>query len=238
MIFLKIMRPVDLRGKRLSIVYMSPSDGTAQSNSPRKSGAQSGVKKQATTWLTPEQIERVQDACLTNAFPTYLQSRNETIVTVLADTGLRVSELVALDWDHVDLDAEPAEIFLPGGIQKGTKRDAYLDIDDETARQLRRYRNDAWKTTDAVFPSRQSDRMSKTSVRRLVKKAAQEADVRPFIAGHRKGDPSEVSPHTFRHSIAFRMIRRENKRLEDVMLRLRHSSIQTTDQIYGHLRRR
>lgn len=80
--------------------------------------------------------------------------------------------------------------------------------------------------------------MSKTSVRRMVKKAAEVADVRPYVAGAGRGDSSDVPPHTFRHSIAFRMIRRENKRLEEVMLRLRHSSIQTTDQIYGHLRRR
>ena len=206
----------------------------AQSDSTRKSGAH----KQAATWLTPEQIEDVRDACLTDAFPAYLQGRNETIITLLADTGLRVSELVALDWDHVDLDTDWPELYLPGGIQKGTKRDAYLDLEDETARQLRRYRNGAWKTTDAVFPSRQSDRMSKTSVRRMVKKAAEVAGVRPYVASAGRGDPSEVSPHTFRHSIAFRMIRREDKRLEDVMLRLRHSSIQTTDQIYGHLRRR
>lgn len=71
----------------------------------------------------------------------------------------------------------------------------------------------------------------------MVKKAAEVADVRPYVAGTGRGDPSDVSPHTFRNSIAFRMIRREDKRLEDVMLRLRHSSIQTTDQIYGHLQR-
>ncbi len=35
---------------------------------------------------------------------------------------------------------------------------------------------------------------------------------------------------------AFRLIRREDKRLKDVLLRLRHSSLQTIDQIYGHLR--
>ncbi len=36
------------------------------------------------------------------------------------------------------------------------------------------------------------------------------------------------------------MIRRENKRLEDVMLRLRlrHANLQTTDEVYGHFRRR
>ena len=44
----------------------------------------------------------------------------------------------------------------------------------------------------------------------------------PYVAGAGRSDPSDVSPHTFRHSIAFRMIRREDKRLEDVMLRLRH----------------
>lgn len=68
-----------------------------------------------------------------------------------------------------------------------------------------------------------------------MKKAAQEANVRPYVAGEGKGEPEDVSSHTFRHSIAFRMICREDKRLEDVMLRLHHSSIQTTDQIYGHL---
>lgn len=80
--------------------------------------------------------------------------------------------------------------------------------------------------------------MSKTTVRQLVKKAAEAAGVRPYVAGAGRGDSSDVSPHTFRHSITFRMIRQEDKRLEDVMLRLRHPSLQTTDQIYGHLRRR
>lgn len=209
-----------------------PVDGS-EINS-RKTRAQ----KQASTWLTPEQVERIRDACLSEAFPTYLQGRNETIITLLADTGLRVSELVALDWDHLDLDADPPEIFLPGGLQKGSKRDAYIDLEDETARQLRRYRSSLWKTTEAVFPSRQSDRMTASSVRRMVKRAAEAAGVRPYVAGSGRGEPSDVSPHTFRHSIAFRMVRREEKRLEDVMLRLRHSSLQTTDQIYGHLRRR
>lgn len=214
---------------------MSPTPASDSETGPRKTNAQS---KQASTWLTPEQIDAIRDACLTDAFPNYLQVRNETIIAVLADTGLRVSELVGLDWSHLNLDVEPPELFLPGGLQKGSKRDAYIDLSPETARQLRRYRSSVWKETEAVFPSRQSERMSTMSVRRVVKKAAVEADVRPYVAGAGRGEPTAVSPHTFRHSIAFRMVRRENKRLEDVMLRLRHSSLQTTDQIYGHLRRR
>jgi integrase len=78
--------------------------------------------------------------------------------------------------------------------------------------------NRVWKETDALFPSRQSDRMTDRSVRNVVTKAAELASVRPYRIEGGRGEPSEVSPHTFRHSITFRMIRRENKRLEDVNL--------------------
>lgn len=130
--------------------YMPSANESTQSDSTRKPGAY--TRKQAATWLTPEQIKQVRDACLTNVFQNHLQGRNKTIITVLADTGLRVSEFITLDWDHVDLDADPAELYLPGGIQKETKRDAYLDLEDETGRQLRRYQNGAWKTIKSSVP--------------------------------------------------------------------------------------
>jgi integrase/recombinase XerC len=88
---------------------MTPLPEIGQNTSKRKSGAR--TQKQAATWLTPEQIEDIRDACLTDVFPNYLQGRNETIIALLADTGLRVSELVALDWEY--LDAEPGELYLP-----------------------------------------------------------------------------------------------------------------------------
>jgi integrase/recombinase XerC len=196
------------------------------------------TQKQAKTWLTPEQIERIRDACLSESFATYLQDRNETLVVLLADTGLRVGELVALDWAYLDLGAEPGELYLPSEIQKGNPGASYLDLADETRRQLRRYRNRVWKDNKALFPSRQSDRMTDRSVRNVVTRVAEEAGVRPYRIEGGRGKSHEVSPHTFRHSIAFRMIRRENKRLEDVMLRLRHANLQTTDEVYGHFRRR
>lgn len=198
----------------------------------------SATQKQAKTWLDPEQIETIRDACLSESFAMYLQDRNETIIVLLADTGLRVSELVALDWEYLDLDAEPAELYLPSEIQKGNPGASYLDLAAETRRQLRRYRNRVWKESEALFPSRQSARMTDRSVRSAVTRAAVEASVRPYRIEGGRGEPHEVSPHTFRHSIAFRMIRREDKRLEDVMLRLRHSNLQTTDEVYGHFRRR
>ena len=187
----------------------------------------------ARTWLKPEQVERLRDECLTETCPTYLQDRDETIIALAYDTGLRVSELCALDVDHVDLEA--GTVFLPSAIQKGDAPPATLALERGTVRLLRRYLRDRWKDTDALFPSRSSDRLTTRSVRRLVEKLAVAADVEPHCADGGTGDPSDVTPHTLRHSVAYRIIQVDGGRLEDVQLRLRHKNRQTTDQIYSHL---
>lgn len=65
-------------------------------------------------------------ACLTDAFPTHLQDRNEAIVALLYDLGLRAQELVGLDIAHINLGADPPTVYLPTDIQKGesASRDA------------------------------------------------------------------------------------------------------------------
>jgi integrase/recombinase XerC/integrase/recombinase XerD len=50
--------------------------------------------------------------------------------------------------------------------------------------------------------------------------------------------PGEVTPHTFRHSVAYRMMNaKEANTVHDVQNRLRHRSIQTTEQVYDHINR-
>ena len=187
----------------------------------------------ARTWLKPEQVDRLRDVCLTDAVPTYLQDRNEAIVALLYDAGLRAGELCALDVDHLDLDA--GTVYLPSRIQKGSPPPATLELATDTVRLLRRYLRDRWKDTDALFPTRSSDRLTTRSLQRLVEKLATEADVRPQVAGGGVGEPEDVTPHTLRHSVAYRIIQVDGGRLEDVQLRLRHANRQTTDQIYSHL---
>lgn len=203
-----------------------------------------GVASKAKTWLTPEQIEEIRAESLEFG-PDYLQDRDETIVVLLADTGVRVGELVALKWDYVDKEA--GELYLPGPIQKGTNPPpAYLDLAPDTVRQLIRFRRSRYKETEKILFSRQSDSMTTEAVRSRVRRLAVAADVRPHaidtLESHDVVDgrapPEAVTPHTFRHSIAYRLIRRENKRLEDVQLRLRHKNRETTDRIYSHLRTR
>ena len=204
------------------------------SNRPRtNSEVHSRGTARATTWLKPRQVERLRDVCLSDAVPTYLQDRNEALVALAYDTGLRVGELVALDVDHVDLDA--GTVYLPSRIQKGSPPPATLELEASTVRLLRRYLRDRWKDTDALFPSRSSDRLTSRAVRNLVEKLTTEADVRPHLAGGGVGDPEDVAPHTLRHSVAYRIIQVDGGRLEDVQLRLRHANRSTTDQIYSHL---
>jgi len=187
----------------------------------------------ARTWLKPKQVDRLRDVCLTDAVPTYLQDRNEAIVALLYDAGLRAGEVCALDVDHLDVDA--GTVYLPSRIQKGSPPPATLELAADTVRLLRRYLRDRWKDTDALFPTRSSDRLTTRSLQRLVEKLATEADVRPQVAGGGVGEPDDVTPHTLRHSVAYRIIQVDGGRLEDVQLRLRHANRQTTDQIYSHL---
>ena len=70
----------------------------------------------AQTWLKPTQVERLRDVCLSDAVAPYLQDRNEVIVALLYDAGLRAGELCAFDVDHLDL--ENRTVYLPSAIQK------------------------------------------------------------------------------------------------------------------------
>lgn len=187
----------------------------------------------ARTWLKPEQVEQLRDECLTDTCPTYLQDRDEAIITLAYDAGLRAAELAGLDVDHVDLDA--GTVYLPSRIQKGSPPPATLELDRDTARTLRRYLRDRWKDTSALFPTRSSDRITTRSLRRLVEKLALASGSEPQLAGGGSGGPDDVTPHTLRHSVAYRIIQVDGGRLEDVQLRLRHANRETTDRIYSHL---
>lgn len=193
----------------------------------------------AQVWLKPEQIEEMRNAIVEESAD-YLASRNDALLAVLADTGLRVAEAVALDVEMLDL--SEGIIMLPAGIQKDYPNDntpEYVEIElaSETVRTLRTYLSNRWKDSLALFPSRQSERMTKESVRNVVTKAAESAQVRPYTTGGR-GEPSNITPHTYRHSVAYRMLNREEgNTLYDVTKRLRHATIVTTERVYSHFDR-
>jgi integrase/recombinase XerC/integrase/recombinase XerD len=195
--------------------------------------------QKARVWLKPEQIDDMRNATVANSAD-YLAQRNNALIAILADTGLRVGEVVALDVSMVDF--EDGVLMLPADIQKDYPNDnsptyAEIELSGNTLRTLRTYLSNRWKDPEALFPSRQSDRMTTESVRNVVRNAAVAAEIAPYTL-EGLGDAADVTPHSLRHSVAYRMMNHENgNTLYDVRNRLRHRSLQTTERVYDHIKR-
>ena len=195
-------------------------------------------KVRAKVWLTPDQIDDLRSACYSTGAD-YLQQRNEVIVALMYDTGLRVGELVAVDVDM--LREGNSALYVPTEIQKDYPNDnepapATLELASDVTRLLSSYLNSRWKDSPALFPSRSSDRITTQGIRNAISKVAEEAGVEPYLVDGTRGEPGDVTPHTLRHSVAYRMMNaEEGNTLYDVRNRLRHRSIQTTEQVYDHI---
>jgi integrase len=192
------------------------------------------------TWLKPDQIDALLDA-VHQASPDYLQLRDEALVTLAYDTGLRAQEVVGLDVDHLHLDDADPNVFVPAEIQKGGEkyaRDTPIELRPSlgTARLLRHYLRDRWKDTTALFPSRSSPRITTDAFRNVMEKLAFEADVEPYrTEDNVQVGPEHVSPHSLRHSLFYREFVEDERRLKEVSLRLRHRRVSTTEEFYANL---
>jgi integrase/recombinase XerC/integrase/recombinase XerD len=197
-------------------------------------------KVQAKVWLEPDQVDALRTACYQTGAD-YLQARNEAIVALLYDAGLRVGELVDVDVDMLRNDN--SDLYLPAAIQKDYPTESSpsavtIGLDGDTARTISSYLNSRWKESEALFPSRSSDRMTTQAVRNMLAKVAVEAEIEPFDVDGGRRDPEDVTPHALRHSVAYRMLHEEEgNTMYDVRNRLRHRTIQTTERVYDHFRR-
>lgn len=152
--------------------------------------------------------------------------RDRAILELLFSSGLRVSELVGLDRDHINL--KRREFMVRGKGQK----DRPIFISPEAARWVSEYLGKRQDTTKPLFVRysgrKQVDlsgnfhRLTARSVQRLVARYA-------LLAGITK----HVSPHTLRHSFATDLLM-NGADLRSVQALLGHSNIATT-QIYTHV---
>ena len=175
------------------------------------------------TFLTPEELERLATQPeLAN--PTGLRDR--AIIELLFSSGLRVSELVGLDRDHVNL--KRREFTVRGKGQK----DRPIFISEAAASWIDQYLQKRQDNTKPLFirysGSKKVDlsgnyhRLTARSVQRMVARYAR-------LAGITK----HVSPHTLRHSFATDLLM-NGADLRSVQAMLGHSNIATT-QIYTHV---
>lgn len=152
--------------------------------------------------------------------------RDRAILELLFSSGLRVSELVGLDKDHINL--KRREFMVRGKGQK----DRPIFISPAAAEWITQYLKERTDNTKPLFVrysgtkkvdmSGNYHRLTARSIQRMVARYA-------LLAGITK----HVSPHTLRHSFATDLLM-NGADLRSVQAMLGHSNIATT-QIYTHV---
>lgn len=154
--------------------------------------------------------------------------RDKAILEALFSTGLRVSELVALNRDQINFDRKEF-----GVIGKG-RRARVVFLSDSAAEWIQRYiksRDDSakalfirysGKTPETDDPNGESLRLTARSVQRLVEKYVKRARL-----------PIKITPHGLRHSFATDLLS-GGADLRAIQEMLGHKSVSTT-QIYTHI---
>lgn len=181
------------------------------------------TKRKQVTWLDEDELERLFAQPDTSKLAGL---RDRSLLELLFSSGLRVSELVGLDREHVNL--KRREFMVRGKGQK----DRPVFISGEAAEWLQKYLDARKDNTKPLFIrfagnkkvdlSGNFHRLTARSVQRLVAHYA-------LLAGITK----HVSPHTLRHSFATNLLM-NGADLRSVQAMLGHSNIATT-QIYTHV---
>lgn len=152
--------------------------------------------------------------------------RDKAILEVLFSTGLRVSELVKLDRDKIDMDRREFGIIGKGGKAR------VVFLSQRATDWLIKYLNERKDHFKPLFirhkgkiePTTPDEKMRLTprSVQRLIKKYS-----------HKMKMPIEVTPHVMRHSFATDLLN-AGADIRSVQEMLGHKNISTT-QIYTHV---
>ncbi len=150
--------------------------------------------------------------------------RDKAMLELLYATGLRVSELVALDLDSIEPHQNRATVRCVG---KGNK-ERLIPIHEQAVESLRLYLQEARpelvrsKRQKALFINRRGERLTRQGFWLILKNYARAAHLSP-----------QVTPHTLRHSFATHMLR-GGAPLRNVQEMLGHANIATT-QVYTQL---
>ena len=175
------------------------------------------VKKHLPKAISVDDVEKLLAEPTKSNSPKAL--RDSALLEVLYATGMRVTELVSLDLQDVDLEA--GTIYCVG---KG-ERERVVPIYDHAGQMLAKYLSDGRPklmhdpAEQALFLNHRGERLTRQGLWLIIKHYVEAI-----------GIEAEVTPHTLRHSFATHMLHGGAK-LRDVQKLLGHANISTT-QVY------
>jgi integrase/recombinase XerC len=212
---LSAVRSVFRHGCRLGLLSANPAAAVRTPKQPKKLPRE----------LRPGEIENLLDAAGSTTEAPELALRDRAILELLYATGLRVGELVSLDWSDLDLDEGTLRV-----VGKGNKE--RMVPFGETARRALLEWLGAWDEVRAraatvrggepLFLNFRGGRLTDRSVRRILDACVEAAAVQ-----------TGVHPHVLRHSFATHLLE-NGADLRMIQELLGHSSLATT-QRYTHV---
>lgn len=194
-----------------------PDDPSASLDSPK-------VRKYLPTAISESEVERLLRT--PNRADSVRGMRDSALLELLYATGMRVSEVVALDVDDIDL----ADSFVHCVSRTGKSRERRIPIYRRAAEALATYLarsrgqliRDAGSTERALFLNHRGQRLTRQGLWLIIKKYVEQA-----------GITSPVTPHTLRHSFATHLLN-GGADVREVQGLLGHANVSTT-QVYTHL---
>lgn len=172
----------------------------------------------------PTVISEAQIEALLNApdLTTALGVRDKAILELMYASGLRVSELVSLPFEQINLSAGLVQVVGKGGKERIVPigEMAIEAIEDYLKSARPALTKNRWVA--ALFVSRIGRQMTRQTLWHRIKQLADIAGIR-----------TDLSPHGLRHAFATHLIN-HGADLRTVQLLLGHSDLSTT-QIYTHV---
>ncbi len=153
-----------------------------------------------------------------------LGHRDRAMLELLYATGLRVTELINLKLNQINLNQGVLRI-----VGKGD-RERLIPLGEVCQEWILKFIKGPRleilleRQTEYLFPTRRGDRMTRQAFWHIIKRYAKKADVE-----------KELSPHTLRHAFATHLLN-HGADLRVVQMLLGHSDLSTT-QIYTHVAR-
>lgn len=175
------------------------------------------IKKRLPSVLSISDIDNILNINTINDF----DYRNKAMLELMYATGLRVSELVNLNVNDIDIENSVVRCFGKGNKER------IIPIGDIAIDSIREYlerRSSMLKgyITDYLFINNHGNKLTRQGFFKILK-----------IIAKKQGVNKSFSPHTLRHSFATHLLE-NNVDLRIIQELLGHENISTT-QVYTHL---